>query len=58
MTKFFAIIGAAFICWTGFMLYMVHEQYKAQVYACSDLKPNTPIDVVKLCERLTKKGSK
>lgn len=58
MAKFFVIAGAAFICWSCFMFYMVYEQHKSQVYACSDLKPNTPVDVVKLCERLTKKGSK
>lgn len=56
--KFFAWVGVAFICWTSFMLYMVYQEHKKQVYACSDLRPNAPIDVVKQCERLTKKGIK
>ena len=56
--KFFAWVGAAFICWTSFMFYMVYQEHKKQVYACSDLRPNAPIDVVKQCEKLLKKGNR
>lgn len=56
--KFFMVAVVFLVCWTSILIYSVYEQHKAQVYACSDLKPNTPTDVVKQCERLTRKGNR
>lgn len=56
--KFFMVAAMFIVCWTGILVYSVYQQHKSQVYACSDLKPDSPKDVVKLCERLTKRGNK
>lgn len=56
--KFFMVAAMFIVCWTGILMYSVYQQHKSQVYACSDLKPDSPKDVVKLCERLTKRGNK
>jgi len=56
--KFFILVGISFLVWTFALAIKTSVDYALDykiVYACSEVTRKDPPDVVKLCERLTRR---
>jgi hypothetical protein len=56
--KFFILVGVVMLVWTVVLVIDVSVNYALNyktVYACSEVTKDDPPDVVKLCERLTRR---
>lgn len=56
--KFFILVGVFLLLWTKVLIIKTSVEYALDyktVYACSEVTKKDPPDVVKLCERLTRR---
>lgn len=56
--KFFILVGVFLLLWTKVLIIKMSVEYALDyktVYACSEVTKKDPPDVVKLCERLTRR---
>ena len=56
--KFFILVGVFLLLWTKVLIIKTSVEYALDyktVYACSEVTKKDPPDVMKLCERLTRR---
>ncbi len=56
--KFFILVGVFLLLWTKVLIIKMSVEYALDyktVYACSEVTKDDPPDVVRLCERLTRR---
>ncbi len=56
--KFFILVGVVMLVWTFCLAIKTSVEYALNyktVYACSEVTKDDPPDVVKICERLTRR---